>query len=193
MQSSSNLRDAMNWADVLFSPKGTLKPQPFAIIAIGIYALNIVAGSTIDGQFIMRAGVWPYLGLQVLLTWIWYVAHAKRLRDAGKGSAVAFTLAFLYLVGVIIMINFAAGSAAAVTQSTEPSQQQSGSLIGVLIAVLFLNTLFTGDPFLIVGFFVLLIGLPLIFALIVVIYSIVTGFRQSLSPEPAPQPQLPNA
>jgi hypothetical protein len=183
----------MNWLDALFSPKGTLKPRHFAIIVIGIYALNLAAGSTLDGQFVMRAGVWAFLGLQVLLTWVWFAAHSKRLRDAGKGSTVAFVIAFLYLVGIVLMLSFATGSAAAVTQSAEPSQQQSGSLIGVLVAILFLHVLFTGDPFLIVGFFVLLIGLPFIFALIAVIYSIVTGMRAS-APEqsaPAPQPQLP--
>jgi hypothetical protein len=185
MQPFWNLRDAMNWADVLFSPKGTLKPRTFAIVVIGVYALNLIAGSVFDGQFMVRAGFWPYLGLQIMLTWIWFVAHSKRLRDAGKGSTVAFILAFLYLAGIIAMLSLAAGSASAVTQSNEPSQEASGSLIGVLIAVLFINTLLTGDPFLIVGFFILLIGLPLIFTLIVVIYSIVTGARQSLTPEVA--------
>lgn len=193
----------MSYFDLLFSPKGTIRPQPFAIVVAAIYLLNIIAGSALNGQFVMRAGMWPFLGLQLLLTWIWYVAHAKRLRDAGKGSAVACILAFLYLAGIVVMLNFAAGSASALTQSTEPSQQESGSLIGVLIAVLFINTLITGDPFLIVGFFVLLIGLPLIFSLIVVIYSIVTGARPSLkadtpvlvpaSSQPAERPKSPFA
>lgn len=176
----------MNLFDLLFSPKGTIEPKPFALVVVGVYLINIVAGSTFDGQFIMRAGIWPYLGLQMLLTWIWFAAHSKRLRDAGKGSTVAFILAFLYLAGIIAMISFAAGSAAAVTQSAEPTQQLSGSLIGVLIAILFIHTLLTGDPVLIVGFFILLIGLPFIFALIVAIYSIVTGARPGISEDAAP-------
>lgn len=179
----------MNLFDLLFSPKGTIEPKPFALVVVGVYLINIVAGSTFDGQFIMRAGIWPYLGLQVLLTWIWFAVHSKRLRDAGKGSTVAFIIAFLYLAGIIAMISFAAGSVAAVTQSAEPSQQQSGSLIGVLIAILFIHTLLTGDPVLIVGFFVLLIGFPFIFALIVAIYSIVTGARPGVSQDAAPVPQ----
>ena len=183
----------MNLFDLLFSPKGTIEPKPFTLVVVGVYLINIVAGSTFDGQFIMRAGIWPYLGLQMLLTWIWFAAHSKRLRDAGKGSTVAFILAFLYLAGIIAMISFA-GSAAAVTQWAEPSQQLSGSLIGVLIAILFIHTLLTGDPVLIVGFFILLIGLPFIFALIVAIYSIVTGARPGISEDAAPahpQQQIP--
>jgi hypothetical protein len=189
----------MNIADLLFSPKGTIKPQPFALVVIGIYVLNILAGSILDGQFVMRAGLWPYVGLQLLLTWIWFVAHKKRLADAGKGYAVAASLAFLYIVGIAIFAGLSAASAPAVLDKVDPSDPKV-SLFGVIIAVLFINTLFTGDFFLIVLFVFLLIGLPLVYALIVVIYSIVTGARSSATPAapeppppelPVPEPQTP--
>lgn len=182
----------MNVLDLLFSPKGTIKPQPFAIVVIGIYVINILAGSILDGQFVMRAGIWPYVGLQLLLTWIWFVVHRKRLADAGKGYAMAASLAFIYLVGVLILAGFMAASAPAVLDKVDPADPRV-SLFGVIVAVLFINTLFTGDFFLIALFIFLLLGLPLLFALIVVIYSIVTGARTSLSQEPplSPPPSLP--
>ncbi len=185
----------MNWLDALFSPKGTLKPQHFAIIVAAIYLINIAAGSIVEGQFVKRVGPWPYFALQALLTWIWFVAHAKRLRDAGKGYVVAATLAFIYIAAIVLILNMVATSEANITQTADPKESKI-SLIGAIIAVLFINLLFTGDPFLIVGFFVLFIGLPFFFSIAVVIYSLVTGLRASKTPgqlSSAPRPQIPPA
>ena len=175
----------MNYFDLLFSPKGTIKPQPFALIVIAIYALNLIAGSIVEGDFIKRVGPWPYLGLQMMLTWIWFAAHAKRLRDAGRGWVVAAVIAFIYAAAIVLMINLVSASAANITEPTDPKEPKV-SLIGAIIAVLFINTLFTGDPFLIVALIVLVIGLPLLWAALVVIYSLVTAARASVTPEPGP-------
>jgi hypothetical protein len=179
----------MNLLDLLFSPKGTIKPQPFALVVIGIYALNLIAGSVLDGQFVIRAGLWPYVALQLLLTWIWFAVHKKRLADAGKGYTVAASLAFIYLVGVAILATLTAGSSAATINPD--AKESSVSLFGAIFAILFINTLFTGDFFLIALLIFLIIGLPFVFAILVVIYSIVTGARASLTPEPPVAPPAP--
>lgn len=182
----------MNYFDLLFSPKGTIKPQPFALVVGAIYAINIAAGSILEGDFIKRAGPWPYLGMQLILTWIWFTAHAKRLRDAGKGWAVAATLAFFYAIFIVLMINLVSSSSANY-EPVDPKEPRT-SLIGAIIAVLFINTLFTGNPFLIVMLIVIVMGLPLLWALGVVVYSIVTASRASITPDafpPPPPPQMP--
>lgn len=179
----------MNYLDLLFSPKGTIKPQPFAIIIIAIYAINILGGSVLDGGAIKRVGMWPYVILQIVLTWVWFVAHAKRLRDAGRGYVVAATIAFIYAASIIVMINLVAGSTAPVADTVDPKESKV-TLIGTIFAVLFINTLFTGDIFLISLLLFLFIGLPLLFSTIVVIYSIVTGARASLTPEPLANPAV---
>jgi hypothetical protein len=185
MQPFWNLRDAMNWADVLFSPRGTLKPQVFAIIVAAIYLINIIAGSVLDGQFIKRVGPWPYLALQAILTWIWFTAHAKRLRDAGRGYVVAAVLAFIYIGTIVLMLNLVATSTANISGAVDQNEPKV-SLFGTIFAVLFINTLFTGDIFLISALLFLFIGLPLLFSLIVVVYSVVTGMRASLTQETPP-------
>jgi uncharacterized membrane protein YhaH (DUF805 family) len=182
-----NLRDRMNYLDLLFSPKGTIKPQPFAIVVIGIYAINILLGSVLDGEFIKRVGAWQYAVFQLILTWIWFSVHAKRLRDAGRGYVVAAVIAFIYAAASVLMLNLVAGSTATIGEA-DPKEPKV-SLIGAIFAVLFINTLFTGDPFLIVALLVVFIGLPLLWSAIVVIYSLVTGVRASLTPELAPQPK----
>lgn len=172
----------MNYFDLLFSPKGTIKPQPFAIIVIAVYLINIVGGSVLDGEGIKRVGAWPYLGLQLTLTWIWFVAHAKRLRDAGRGWTVAAVLAFIYAAAIILMLNLVSASTASITEPSDPKEPKV-SLIGAIFAVLFINTLFTGDIYLISLLIFLFIGLPLLFSAIVVIYSLVTAARSSIAPE----------
>ncbi len=184
----------MNYFDLLFSPKGTIKPQPFAIIVISVYLINIVAGSVIEGQFIRRAGPWPYFALQSMLTWIWFAAHAKRLRDAGRGYVVAAATACIYLLGAALLGTMLEDMAASTVEGEE-NKESVVSLLGTIIAVIFISTLFTGN-YSLAGFFLfLIIGLPLLFTMFVVIYSIVTGMRASLTPVETPvssePPSLP--
>ncbi len=175
----------MSYFDLLFSPKGTIKPQPFALIAISIYVINILAGSVLDGDGIKRVGPWPYLALQAALTWIWFTAHAKRLRDAGRGWVVAAIFAFIYIASIVLMLNLVSASAANITEPADPKEPKV-SLIGAIFAVLFINTLFTGDIFLISLLIFVFIGLPLLFSAIVVIYSLVTAARPSLASDAPP-------
>jgi len=182
----------MNVLDLLFSPKGTIKPQPFALVVAGIYILNILAGSILDGQFVMRTGLLPYVLLQIMLGWIWFVAHKKRLADAGRGYAVAASLAFLFIAGVVIFAALTAASAPAVLDKVDPAEPRV-SLFAAIFAIGFIYTILTGDIFLISLFFFLLLGVPLLFTLTVVIYSIVTGARASLTTAAPPLPPLPPA
>ena len=36
-----------------------------------------------------RTGPWLFAAAQALLIWVWYVLHAKRLRDAGRSVGLA--------------------------------------------------------------------------------------------------------
>lgn len=190
----------MNALDLLFSAKGTIKSKPFVIVVAAIYLINITTGSILEGGIVKRTGPWPYLGVQLILSWIWFVAHKKRLADAGRGWAVAASIAFIYTAFIVLMINLVATSAANY-ESADPKEART-PLIGAIFAVLFINTLFTGEPFLIVALIVLVIGLPLLWSLGVVIYSIVTGARTSVTQDvlllppsppvmPVPEPATP--
>jgi uncharacterized membrane protein YhaH (DUF805 family) len=184
----------MSYFDLLFSPKGTIKPQPFVIIVLAIYVINILGGSVLDGNGIKRVGPWPYLALQAALTWIWFAAHAKRLRDAGRGWTVAAVLAFIYIAAIVLMLNLVSATPAPTPADASEPKDVPVSLIGTIFAVLFINTLFTGDFFLISLLIFLFIGLPMLYALIVLIYSLVTAARASMTPEvPAVSPPPPPA
>jgi hypothetical protein len=182
----------MNWLDLLFSPKGTIKAQPFSLVVIAVYAINLAAGSLLEGKFVMRASIWPYLFLQFALTWVWFIAHSKRLRDAGRGNTVAMVIAVIYACAIAVIVY---ATAASMTESTSTTSagEPGVSLIGVIVAVLFINTLLSGDFLLISALLFVLLIVPLLLAAGVVVYSIVTGARPSLTPDFAVPPPAPAA
>jgi len=47
-----------------------------------------------------HAGLWPFVIVQGVLIWIWFVLHAQRLHDAGRGSGLAVGVALLYILSI---------------------------------------------------------------------------------------------
>jgi len=93
---------------LLFSPSGRLRPQAFAIAAAAVYVAGITAQSLTVPEVLARAGLWPFAAVQALLVWIWFVLHAKRLRDAGRGVGLAAGVSLLYALSVALLIILAA-------------------------------------------------------------------------------------
>jgi hypothetical protein len=52
--------------------------------------------------------LWPFLAAQIVLIWIWYAVHAKRLRDAGQGAGLAAGVSLLYALSVALLVIVAA-------------------------------------------------------------------------------------
>jgi uncharacterized membrane protein YhaH (DUF805 family) len=88
----------------LFSPGGRLKPQPFIYGAVAIYIAGAASHFLTSPDVITRGGLWPFLAAQMLLLWLWFALHAKRLRDAGHGSGLAAGIALLYALSVALLI-----------------------------------------------------------------------------------------
>jgi uncharacterized membrane protein YhaH (DUF805 family) len=175
----------MNAAALFVSMNGTLKPGPFALAAIAIYLFNFAISSVVDGSMLSRIGVAPLFLVQMALTWIWYAIHAKRLRDAGRGTTIALILAVVYAFFVTLwMVLFS------VAQT--PASSDSGNPIGMLVVILLLAYAFnTGDFGGLAILVVAVVLLPFIYALLVFVYSLVTGLRKSITPEISPPPPLP--
>ena len=51
-----------------------------------------------------RGGLWPFLAAQMLLLWLWFALHAKRLHDAGHGSGLAVGIALLYALSIALLM-----------------------------------------------------------------------------------------
>jgi uncharacterized membrane protein YhaH (DUF805 family) len=93
---------------LVFSPAGRLPPQPFIIAAVVVYVAGIASYWLTAPDVIRRAGLWPFLAVQIVLIWIWHAVHAKRLRDAGQGAGLAAGVSLLYALSVALLVILAA-------------------------------------------------------------------------------------
>jgi uncharacterized membrane protein YhaH (DUF805 family) len=166
----------------LLSAKGAIKPWPFAIAVSGIYVVNLVLSNYLNLGFLARGGIIPFLLLQGLLTWFWYMLHAKRLADAGRGTGVAKTIAIIFLLFISLVALIAMGSQPP-PQNSQPTETTLGGIISLLLFAFILS----GSGFGGLGYyFAFIAAIPLFCILLIFAYSIVVGMRKSLTPEPLP-------
>jgi uncharacterized membrane protein YhaH (DUF805 family) len=101
---------------IFLSPQGRLRPQPFLIAITAVYIAGALSHWLTVPGVIARAGLWAFAAAQIALTWMWFVLHAKRLHDAGRGDGLAIAVALLYLLSLVLLVllatNFFADSAA---------------------------------------------------------------------------------
>jgi hypothetical protein len=93
----------------LSSPNGRLPPQPFIFGAAAVYLLGAASHLLTVPDVIARTGLWPFVIAQAVLIWIWFVLHAKRLCDAGRGSGLAVGVALLYVLSIALLLIVAEG------------------------------------------------------------------------------------
>lgn len=91
----------------LVSPNGRLSPRTFIYGALAVYLFGAVSHLLTTPDIIRHAGLWPFVAAQALLVWIWFVLHAKRLHDAGRGSGLAVAVGLLYVLSVVLLMAIA--------------------------------------------------------------------------------------
>jgi uncharacterized membrane protein YhaH (DUF805 family) len=89
---------------LLFSPSGRLGRQSFVLAAIGVYAAGVASQWLTAPGIMMRGGIWLFAIVQVVLIWIWFSLHAKRLHDADRSAGIAGAAAILYLLAVALLL-----------------------------------------------------------------------------------------
>jgi uncharacterized membrane protein YhaH (DUF805 family) len=116
------------------SPAGRLRPQPFLLGVAAVYVAGALSHWLTVPIVTARFGLWAFAVIQTALTWLWFVLHAKRLRDAGRGYGLAIAVALLYLLSLILLLilatNFFTGSEAGSLSNAGPT--------GALELILFL-------------------------------------------------------
>jgi uncharacterized membrane protein YhaH (DUF805 family) len=89
---------------LFLSPFGRLSAFPFVFAAIVVYLAGIASQALTVPTVTTRAGPWLFAAAQALLIWIWYVLHAKRLRDAGRSVGPAIAASLLYALSIILLL-----------------------------------------------------------------------------------------
>ena len=122
-----------------FSPAGRLRPQPFLAAIAAVYIAGALSHWLTVPDVIARLGLWVFAAAQAALIWLWFVLHAKRLHDAGRGEGLAIAVALLYVLSLVLLVllatNFFAGS--------EPGSLGNASATNALELVLLLYIVMT--------------------------------------------------
>ena len=93
----------------LLSPSGRLEPRAFMVAAVIVYALGVAAQWLTKPQVLLHAGVWPFAVAQLLLVWVWFALHARRLHDAHRPVDLAAGAALLYGLSIVLLLIVAIG------------------------------------------------------------------------------------
>jgi len=98
----------------IFSPGGQLRQRPFILCIAAVYAAGVASHWLTTPDVTARIGLWAFAAAQAVLTWLWFVLHAKRLHDAGRSDGLARAVALLYALSIVFLLilamNFFAGS-----------------------------------------------------------------------------------
>jgi uncharacterized membrane protein YhaH (DUF805 family) len=113
----------------LFSPIGRLPPQTFIPAAIAVYALGAASEGLTVPAVLTHAGLWPFALAQTLLIWLWFVLHAKRLRDAGRPIGLAAGGSLLYALAVVLLMIVAVAFVNTGAAVTDANATNAGGLL----------------------------------------------------------------
>ncbi|MBV1699053.1 MAG: hypothetical protein KGQ47_11975 [Hyphomicrobiales bacterium] len=157
----------------IFSPSGRLSPQIFIVLIGLVYVAGAVSHALTVPDVIMRAGLWPFIAAQALLIWIWYVLHAKRLRDGGRAAGLAVAAAVLYTLAVALMIIVAVSFYGALSAQVPDANTASafGLLLLVSIIAILLGAPHYDAAWLMVVVLLLLAFVPIIVAVAVTLWA----------------------
>src|SRR5262249_61775651 len=89
-------------------PQRRLRPQPFITSIAVVYVVGAASHWLTLPDVTARVGLLPFAAAQALLTWIWFILHAKRLHDAARGYGLAGAGAPLFLLSLLVLLVFGA-------------------------------------------------------------------------------------
>jgi uncharacterized membrane protein YhaH (DUF805 family) len=150
----------------LFSPSGRSAPRAFIVAAGLVYLAGVASHLLTAPDVVARAGLWPFLAVQIALVWIWYALHAKRLRDGGQSSGLAAGVSLLYALSIALLVVVAISFYGAL--AGESHDANTASALGLILFVSIVAIL-AGSPhydagWLIVSTLVVLAFVPVVLA-----------------------------
>ena len=145
----------------------------FIVAAIAVYVAGAASHLLTAPDVLARAGLWPFIMAQALLIWIWFVLHAKRLHDAGRGVGIVTAVSILYTLSVALMIIIAASFYGAVAGEM-PDANSAGALgliLFVWIVAILLGTPHYDLAWLMVAILLLIALVPIALAVAVTLWA----------------------
>jgi uncharacterized membrane protein YhaH (DUF805 family) len=173
---------------LLFSPSGRLPRQTFVFAAVLVYLAGIASHALTTPDVVARAGLWPFLAAQIVLVWIWYVLHAKRLRDAGQATGLAAGVSLLYALSIALLVIVAVSFYGPLAgQGLDPN---TASALGLILFVSIIAIL-AGTPHYDVGW--LIVAILLVLAVVPIVLAVATTAWAATRPNVAGPAEGPAA
>jgi hypothetical protein len=154
-----------------------LAPGTFIVVAALVYLAGAASHALTTPDVIIRAGLWPFLAVQVVLIWVWYAVHAKRLRDGGRSAGIAAGVALLYTLSVVLLVIVAVSFYG--TLSADGHDANAASALGLILFVSIIAIL-AGAPHYDIGW--LIVVILVVLALLPIALAIVTTLWAATRP-----------
>jgi hypothetical protein len=123
---------------LIFSPYGRLLPPPFVLAAVVVYLAGAASQALSAPDISARYGLWPFALAQALLIRVWFVLHAKRLRDAGRGIGLAAGAALLYALSIVLTLILAVSFSGTLTAPAADANVASALGLILLLSIVML-------------------------------------------------------
>ena len=157
---------------LLFSPSGRLNRQACVLAAIGVYAAGIASQWLTTPGIMARGGVWPFAIVQVVLIWIWFSFHVKRLHDADRSAGIAAAAAIVYFLAVMLLVLFLGALFGDVSTQTHDANAASAVTLILFIWIVAILSGAPGADLYWIGVLVLVAAaLPIIFTVVVTLWA----------------------
>jgi len=152
---------------LLFSPNGRLRPRPFIYGTVAVYLFGAASQWLTRPDLMLRGGLWLFAGSQAVLIWIWFVLHAKRLRDADGAAGLAAGVSLLYALSVVLLL--IVGAEFFDTAGGAGVDASASSALGIILLMAIFTTLSGAGAYdltwIVVAILALLAFVPIIAAL----------------------------
>ena len=89
---------------LFLSSSGRLARGRFWLAVLVVYVLGFASQMLTAPVVLERVSLWAFAAAQFVLLWAWYTLHAKRLRDAGRGTGLALGVAIIYLLALVLLL-----------------------------------------------------------------------------------------
>jgi hypothetical protein len=115
--------------------------------------------------------------VQVVLIWVWYAVHAKRLRDSGRTVGIAAGVALLYTLSIALLVIVAVSFYG--TLAADAHDPNAASALGLILFVSIIAIL-AGAPHYDIGW--LIVVILVVLALLPIVLAVVTTLWAATRP-----------
>lgn len=187
----------MDEIGLFFSTKGRIGRKTFGWCVLAVYVAGFFSQALLSANVIARAGLAPFILVQVALIWAWVALHIKRLRDANEGPAGAIGVAIVYSLAVgllVLIVSLFTGLSGSHADRPPGDPASPGETVAALfLIVLIFSLLYSSDFGMFAALLKVMVAIACLPPLISFLFSLRTGMRPSAAPVPLPAPFPPQS